>query len=179
MTVYRYPLRSLFGDYLRSSAGLAVGIGVLLTVPPSPVIVVVFGGLTALFLAFGLRTLHRHVLRVALTRDELCGSAGGFGTRVLPWSELERLKLRYYGVRRRQQRDGGSGFMQLTLVGGGASFRVESSIDGFEHIASRAARAARENGIRLDPTSAGNLLDLGIDADAEPAPSIAIRPPPA
>jgi hypothetical protein len=166
--VYRYPLRSLVGDYLRASVGLAVGVIVLVTVPPSPAIVAIFGGLTVLFLVFGLRTVQRHMLQVALTDDQICGAA--FRTRILPWDSLERLKLRYYGTRRQRRREDGGGFMQLSLKGGGAALTLESSIDGFERIAWRAAKAARDNGVSLDPTSAGNLLDLGIDADRETLP---------
>ncbi len=67
--------------------------------------------------------------------------------------------------------------MQLTLTGAGATMTLESSIDGFEYIAWRATKAARENGLSLDPASAGNLLELGIDADADqPAPQIEAPP---
>lgn len=174
MTVLRYPPRALLGDYVRAAVGLAVGLGVLLTVPPSLVIVVVFGGITALFLVFGARTARRHVTQIAVTSDEIC--AASFGTRVLPWAALDGLKLRYYGTRRQRAREDGGGFMQLTLTAGGTSVTVESSLDGFEYVAWRAARAARHNGISLDPTSAGNLLDLGIDADADqPAPGGFVR----
>jgi len=168
MRIYRYPLRSLMGDYLRAGVGLTVGLVVLVTVQPSPAIVAVFGGLTALFLVFGLRTVQRHLLQVALTDEKICGAA--FRTRVLPWNSLERLKLRYYGTRRQRTREDGGGFMQLSLKGGGAALTLESTIDGFEWIAWRAAKAARENGVTLDPTSAGNLLQLGIDADRETPP---------
>ena len=167
MTVYRYPLRSLVGDYLRASVGVTIGLGVLLSVPGSPVVLVIFGSLTILFLAFGLRTIQRHVVQVGLSEDEI--RSAGFTTRVLPWSELERLELRYYGTRRRRARgDSGAGFLQLELRGAGASLTLESSIDGFERIAAQASRAARDNGVRLDPVSAGNLLDLGLDPDAAP-----------
>jgi hypothetical protein len=163
MTVYRYPPRALIGDYVRTATGLGVGLGVLSTVPPAPAIVVVFGGITLLFLAFGLRTVQRHVMRVALTGDGLW--AAGLMARSVPWRELDRLTLRYYGTRR-QQRDSSGGFLQLTLRGGGSSVCLESSIDGFDEIVRQAARAARTNGVSVDPTSAGNLLDLGVDADA-------------
>lgn len=178
MRVYRYPLRSLIGDYLRALTGLAVGFGVLVSVPLSPTIGIVFSSLALLFLVFGLRTLQRHMLRVAITNEEICST--GFTARVLPWSSIGYFKLRYYGTRRQRNReDSGSGFMQLTLngpgkgpgKGHGASLRFESSIEGFEYIAWRAAKAARENRISLDPASTGNLLDLGIDADSDqPAP---------
>ena len=170
MNVYRYPVKSLLGDYVRAGVGLTVGLGVLISVPPSPAIVAVFGGLIALFGVFGLRTVRRHVTEIAV------GDAGirsqGLGTAVLPWHELEMIKLRYYGTRRQRSRGEGEGFMQLTLRGGGASLTFESSVEGFEYIAWRAAKAARDNGVSLDPTSAGNLLDIGIDADVD-------QPPPA
>lgn len=171
MNVYRYPAKSLVGDYIRSLAGLGVGLGVLASTPFSSVIVIVFGGLTGLFLFFGARTVQRHILKVAITGEDICST--GFVTRVMPWNALEGLKLRYYGTRRRRTRESDSGgFMQLTLQGGGATVRLESSIDGFEQIARRAAQAARDNGVQLDPASAGNLLDIGIDADTEqPAPA--------
>jgi hypothetical protein len=47
--VYRYPGRALAGDYVRAGAGLAVGLGVLLSTPLSPAIVVIFGSWSALF----------------------------------------------------------------------------------------------------------------------------------
>ena len=83
------------------------------------------------------------------------------------------LKLRYYGRRRPRNRESSGGFMQLTLKGADTSVTLESSLEGFEYIAWRAAKAARENGVGLDPTSVGNLLELGIDADEDgPAPDI-------
>ena len=76
-------------------------------------------------------------------------------------------------ARRQRGREERGGFRQLTLQGGGASLTLESSIEGFEYIAWRAAKAARETGVGLDSASAGNLLELGIDADADgPAPEI-------
>ncbi len=171
MKVFRYPSRSLTGDYLRAGIGLAVGLSVLASASGSVVVVVIFGGLTALFGGFAYRTLRRHLLRIAVTTEAICGS--GLGTLELPWDKLGLLKLRYYGTRRQRNREDRGGFMQLTLKGAGASLTLESSIEGFEYIAWRAAKAARDTGIGLDPISAGNLLELGIDADEEgPAPEI-------
>ncbi len=171
VNVFRYPVRSLVGDYLRASVGLAVGLSVLASAPGSVMVVVIFGGLTALFGGFAYRTLRRHLLRVALTAEAIHSS--GLATRELPWGKLELVKLRYFGTRRQRKRETGGGFMQLTLEGAGASLTLESSIEGFEYIAWRAAKAARENGVGLDPASAGNLLELGIDADEDgPPPEI-------
>jgi hypothetical protein len=167
MNVFRYPVDSLIGDYLRAGIGMVVGLSVLANAPTSVVIVVIFGGLTALFGGFAYRTLQRHLLRVAVSAEAIRGS--GLATRELPWGKLDLLKLRYYGTRRQRNREAGGGFMQLTLKG----LTLESSIEGFEYIAWQAAKAARENGVGLDPSSAGNLLELGIDADEDgPAPEI-------
>ncbi len=165
MKVFRYPVKSVLGDYVRAGIGLSVGLGVLVSVPSSPVILLVFGGLSAVFGVFGLRTVRRHVTEISVGDTGI--RSQGLGTQVLPWHDLETLKLRYYGSRRQRARGDGEGFMQLTLRGAGASFTLESSVDGFEYIAWRAAKAARDNRVSLDPTSAGNLLDLGVDADVE------------
>ncbi len=171
MNVFRYPGKSLIGDYIRSGVGLAVGLGVLASASSSITIIIIFAGLAILFLVFGIRTLKRQMLRVAVTDEEIRGA--GFGTRALPWGRLDELKLRYYGSRRQRVRESSGGFMQLTLKGAGATMTLESSIDGFEYIVWRAVKAARENGVSLDPASAGNLRELGIDADEDqPAPRI-------
>lgn len=168
MKIYRYPPGKLMGDYVRAGVGLSVGLGVLATVPPSPAIVLVFGGISALFGVFGLRTVKRHVTEISV------GDAGiradGLGTVILSWPDLEFLRLRYFGTRRQRTRGEGEGFMQLTLRGGGTKLTLESSVEGFEYITWRAAKAARDKGLSLDPASAGNLLNLGIDADVEQPP---------
>jgi hypothetical protein len=115
MNVFRYPVDSLIGDYLRAGIGMVVGLSVLANAPTSVVIVVIFGGLTALFGGFAYRTLQRHLLRVAVSAEAIRGS--GLATRELPWGKLDLLKLRYYGTRRQRNREAGGGFMQLTLKG--------------------------------------------------------------
>jgi hypothetical protein len=166
MIVYRYPARALAGDYVRAGAGLAVGLGVLLSTPLSPAIVVIFGSWSALFGYFAFRTVQRTVTRVAVTDTEICDV--GLRTRVMEWADLQWLKLRYFGTKRQERSRGG--FMQLKLKGGGRSFIYDSGIEGFDYLAWRAAKAIRDNGLSMDPASAGNLLSLGVDADRETPP---------
>ncbi len=166
MKVYRYSGRSLAGDYLRAAIGLAVGLGVSISAPEGPVILVVFGSVTALFAYFAYRTLQRHITRVAVTDEEIRHT--GFGTRVMAWSDLRRIKLRYFGTKCQQRSS--SGFMQINMKDGRTSLTYDWSLDGFDYIAWRAAKALRENGLSMDPASAGNLLTMGLDADGEMPP---------
>lgn len=164
--VHRYPARALAGDYLRAGAGLAVGLGVLLSTPLSPAIVTIFGSWSALFGYFAFRTVQRNVTRVAVTDTEICDV--GLRMRVMAWADLQWLKLRYFGTKRQERSQGG--FMQLKLKGGGRSLTYDSGMEGFDYVAWRAAKAIRDNGFSMDPTSAGNLLSLGVDADRESPP---------
>jgi len=170
-TALRYPPGSLTGDYLRAGIGLVIGLGALINASGSVTLIVIFGSVTALFGGFAYRTRQRHLLRVAVTDEAI--RTTGLGARELSWDDLDLFKLAYYGTRRQRNRESGGGFMQLTLKGAGTSLSLESSIDGFEYIVWRAAKAARANGAEFDPASAGNLLELGIDAEKDgPAPDI-------
>ena len=163
-TTYRYPPSAILGDYLRAATGLAVGIGVLVTVAISTVILIVFGGLTVIFLLFGLRTLQRHLTEITLNQDGIFRS--DLYSQTLRWQDLQQLRLRYFGTHR-QHRNGSGGFMQLSLKGKGRRMKIESDLEGFEDVTRLAAAAARTNGVSLDPASAGNLLAMGIDPDFE------------
>jgi hypothetical protein len=162
----RYPPKVLVGDYLRSAAGLFVGLGVLAAVPPNLPVVAIFGSTAVLFGVFGLRTALRHGLRVAVTDDEI--ACRGIATKVIPWREIAEVRLRYYGTRRSKWRPLPSGFMQLTLKGPGGAMTFESSIEDFGWLAGRAAAALRARGRALDPATASNLIELGIDPDEPP-----------
>ena len=164
--IYRYPSRALAGDYIRSLVGVSVCLGILVAQPAGLVVLVLAGGSGALFAYFTFRTVQRHMTKVAVTDSEICNA--GFASRVMSWGSLERLKLRWYGTKRQDR--GGGGFMQLTLKGGGLAFTYDTGMQGFNYIAWRAAKAARDNGVSVDPTSAGNLLALGFDADGEMPP---------
>src|SRR3546814_4201089 len=93
----------------------------------------------------------------------------GAATKIIPWHELSVLKLRYFGSRRSKWRPAGSGFMQLTVRGAGHAMTFESSIEGFDWLAGRAAAAMRARGLELEPANASNLIELGIDQD-DPGP---------
>jgi hypothetical protein len=155
-TRHVYPTSAMVGDYLRSAA-VVVPVGVLFAaVPVGTVPAVVLGGFAALFGVFGLRTMLRHGTSLEMTNTEL--RTQGAWRRLIPWDELDRMKLAYYST----SRDRRSGWMQLELGAGGARVRLDSRIDGFDQLVWRAAEAAATRGIALNDATMTNLQALGI-----------------
>ena len=164
-TFYRHAPRSLIGDYFRAVFGLTVALSVLLSLDePFGVVGGIFLVLSLLFLAFALRTLRQHLLHVAINEEGIFTKV--MSTTSLPWSKLTEVRLRFFGTRR-EHRSGSGGHMQLTLRGDGQKLSFDSSIQGFTDILWHAARAARQNGLGIDPSTAGNMLSLGIEPDKE------------
>jgi 2-hydroxychromene-2-carboxylate isomerase len=99
-----------------------------------------------------------------MTDDAITRS--GTGRRQLRWSDLERVKLRYYSTRRNRS----GGWMTLKLNGKRSVIAIDSNIDGFDAIAARAARALADNRIGADDVTLANLAALGLTAPAYEAP---------
>jgi hypothetical protein len=155
-TRHVYPTAAMVGDYLRAAA-VVVPVGVVfVAVPVGTVAAVVLGSFAALFGIFGLRTLLRHGTSLEMTDTEL--RAEGVSRRRIAWAELDRMKLAYYST----SRDRRNGWMQLELGAGGARVKLDSRIDGFDRLVSRAAEVAAARGVELDDATAANLHALGI-----------------
>jgi hypothetical protein len=158
-TPLRYPVATLYADYLRAAFGLALTLGPLLLLEVADVVVAPLAALALLFAWFGTRTVSRHLSRV-----ELSGSAialRGPVCRHLAWGDLERMKLAYYAPRR--SRD--DGWLQLTLRGArGRPIRLDSTLSGFDQVLGEASRAARARDLPLDAATHANLAALGLAA---------------
>ena len=152
MSEHRYPARSLAEDYARGAAGL-VFLAIAL-VPMHWVLHLAFGLVAALLLSFGIRTYLRGRSRVVLDETGIA-VVGPWGKR-LAWAALDGLKLRYFSTRRDRKR----GWMELSLSAPGTRLTIESQIEGFEEIVRRAVAAAAERGLRVDPSTEGNLAAL-------------------
>jgi hypothetical protein len=156
-TKHVYPASAMFGDYLRSAAGL-VPTGLLFaTAPVGAVAGAVLGGFAAIFAVFGLRTALRHGTSLEMTETELRARGPWSGT--IAWAELDRMKLAYYSTKR----DRTGGWMQLAVGSAGArTVKVDSSLDGFYDIVERAAQAAEAQEIELSGATRANLRSMGI-----------------
>jgi hypothetical protein len=157
MSIHRYSLANLLPDYLRGGAGLIIGAGCWLLAPDAPYISLsFFGGLTVLFLLFTMRTVARQYTRIEMTEDAIISD--GARRLTLRWSDLDRVKLRYYSTRRNRS----GGWMTLKLTSGRTAISLDSNIDGFDAIAARTARTLIENRASADDVTLANLAALGL-----------------
>lgn len=136
---------------------------VLALAPTVPYVVVLFGGLTGVFLLYTIRTALRHRLRIAADAEGM--NIKGARVRSVKWAEVEAVRLRYYSTRRSRK----DGWMTLKLKAGGRWVEINSHLEGFETLARFVAEAANRRGLPLDPTTRGNLSAMGL-ISAEPAP---------
>jgi hypothetical protein len=145
------------GDYLRAGIGLVLTGGPLMLAAPGAGVTWVLGPLAILFFMFGARTFIRH--QTAVEFDDLELRIRGFVRTRIAWSDLDRVKLSYYSIKR----DRGSGWMQLTLRGGGRRLSLDSTLDGFPAIAERAHREAKRRNLELSDATLANFTALGIE----------------
>lgn len=156
MTRYRYPPRALAGDYLRAAFGLGITGGPVLLLPTAIPVTVVLAGLGTLFGFFGLRTALRQFTVVEVS-DEAISVVANVHKR-LAWCDVRELRLDHYSTRR----DGRDGWMQMRISGPGTRIRIESTLDGFDRLAARAARLATAHRVAMTDDTRGNFRALGI-----------------
>lgn len=155
-TIHRHTFRSLAADYSRSGGGLLVTALPLATVETTGVVAWMFGVGALLFAVYGFNTIMRHLGTVECSDTAI--SVSGPLKRVVTWSEISDVRLRYFSTRR----DGRKGWMQLVVKKPGASVRIESTLVGFTDIVAIAVKAAKTEGVDLSPTTLGNIEVLRV-----------------
>jgi hypothetical protein len=132
--------------------------------------------LAMLFAIYGFRTAWRQGAVITVDRDGVRqeGPLRGLLDRGIRWSELRDIQLRYYST----QRDRRKGWMQLILrsMGTHGVIRMDSQLPGFGDIVRQAHAAARDHDLIINPTTAANLLSLGV-VTADPATATAVTKP--
>jgi hypothetical protein len=158
----RYPIATLYADYLRAGLGLALTAGPLLLLDLADGIALVLGALALLFAWFGVRTVLRQLSRVELSGNAI--ALHGPLSRRVAWADLERMKLAYYAPRRSRDQ----GWLQLTLRStDGGAIQLDSTLAGFDQVLGAASRAARAKALPLDPATQANLAELGFGSEGE------------
>ena len=165
--VYRYPPRSLAGDYARAGLGVALTGGPLLLVAPGSAMIWVLAPRAILFVAFGLRTAGRQATQIEMSEEGI-RSTGPLGA-AIAWERLDVLRLRFYSSKRGRSRPADSdGWLQLVLGGEGRKLRVDSALSDFDGILARAFTEAKKRSLALDDATQHNLRALGVMAEGAP-----------
>lgn len=153
-----YPLARLWPDYFRAGAGLLVTVGLMLFAEP---VSVIFWLLLALSLLLGwlaLHTLWRQQAGFDID-DRGVAQAGRWvrqRPRAVAWSEMRRLRLRYFSTRRDRSR----GWMVLTIAGDRVKLRADSDLDGFDRLVAHALAWADRQGLAVDADTRENAARL-------------------
>ncbi|MBL8707935.1 MAG: hypothetical protein JNL25_01965 [Rhodospirillaceae bacterium] len=163
MLEVRYPLSSLVKDYLLGLLGLAALINILAATDSETGLFWFFAGLTVFFLLIVLNAAQRHVMRITLSEEGI--ESGPWNRRFIAWKDLRGLSLRFYAVRSLFGRNKG-GWMSLKLRADGVGIAIDSDLPHFQSIVTKAALAARENGVLVDAYTAHNLASLGVEVPA-------------
>ncbi len=158
-----YPRAATTAALLRSGAGLALTLGPLAIAGSGEAATLILGGLGLVFALYGARALVRAQTEIVVSQDGI-RIVGPLPTR-LSWDALVGVRLRYYTTRR----DGGGGWMVLTIRGTGRAVHVESTIEGFASLLARAIDEARARDVALPTATWSNLRPFGITADERPA----------
>lgn len=157
ISVHRYPLNVVVGDYLRALIGMVMTFGPLIYFNIGTVMVYILSGLGALFLLFGFRTVLRHLTRLEVSDQGI--RITGYVGRAVRWQDLDDMSLRYYTTRR----DKSGGWMLLNIKGKGSVVTLDSTLDGFDDILRHSVDVARANHVDLEVGTLTNLASLGIN----------------
>jgi hypothetical protein len=177
MVELRYPVATLVYDYLRGILGLGISLVIIQSIGLDTPIFWVILGLAVLFLVWLANTALRHMSRIRFDEEGL--HCLPWPKKTIAWSSLDRMELRYYSTKRRSRKDAerdrdgaaqgkraNNGWMTLTLKSGKDKIDIESTLPHFADVVARAAYAAKQANLPLDPVTLHNMDAIGVKVDA-------------
>ncbi len=156
MSLHRYDIRQLYGDYIRAGLGMIATIAPIAFMRPDWPIAFMLGSIALLCFYFVAQTYIRH--RTVVGIDDEGIFMRGINTVSFRWTELSRFNLNYYSLRR----DRMNGWMELTIKSGTRTITFDSRLEDFIVIVRRAHAAAKANQITLNAITQANRLALRI-----------------
>ena len=152
-----YPQRILAKEGSKGLIGSVACVCILYFLRPTPYLGWPIAAAGVLFLLYLGQQVSRHYLRSRV--DDTGFIHETFGIRkAIRWAELSDLRLNFYP----QSKGQSQGMLVLILKDGKSRIKLDSTIDHFPTVLSRAAEAARERGIQFHPTTEENLASLGL-----------------
>lgn len=148
--------RAIYRQYALALIGLLACLFCLFWFNGDLLIDFIFIGFIGLCLVAAWRCFLRH--RAVVTCDEYTISLLDVGVVKLDWHKIDQVRLSFFSQRSDQR----EGWMRLTLTAEKKTIKIDSQIEKFYTLADRAARAAKDNGVRLDEISRLNFKALGL-----------------
>lgn len=152
----RYPWSQVRGEIIKAAIGMAFCLGFVAVVQPAAWLAWVLVALAAMFALYLWQQVLRTSLRFRLDDAGVTRHGRGGGPRTLAWSALDDFRLNFYAHGRKARQ----GTLAVVLHQGKLRLKADSNLDHFPTLLQRAARAARENGLELHPTTVANLEQL-------------------
>jgi len=118
---------------------------------------IIFWCMSALFLAYFIRTVLRHTTELELSDSGLTFRSL-FGRKRIDWDSVEKAKLSHFASGRSQSSGGVS---MLTLWGDGTKIVVESTLREFDTVLEYVSAVCRNRPVEVDATSRLNFEALG------------------
>ena len=150
-----YPLARLRWEILKSTLGALACWALILGLAPVLFVAIPIGLVGALFTYYTVQQLVRLFLRLEVDKSGVTLHLGSRQQQTL-WKDLSFLRLHYYP----QGKKASAGTLVLTLRGKTGKIKVDSGLDHFPSLLTRAAAAARKNKLELHPTTESNLKEL-------------------
>ncbi len=150
-------------DYLRwetieGGGGAAACFGIIFHFQPASWFAYTLTAIGLFFLVYFLQQVRNYLIVYRVDDAGVTELLAG-RTRFIRWSEVERLRLHFFSQKRSRF---DKGLLHLTIGAGRRKLKVDSTLDHFPTLLARAAQAARDREIYLDPTTLSNMEQLGL-----------------
>ena len=152
-----YSNSMLVKECAKGITGAAASAAIIIFLEPTPYLGWPIGIVGLFFFMYFGQQLSRRYLSLRLDETGLIHELPGF-RKAIRWSELSDLRLNFYP----SSKGASQGTLVLILKNSASRIKLDSSLDHFPTVLSRAAQAAREGGITLDPTTEENFGSLGL-----------------
>ncbi|MCZ6556997.1 MAG: hypothetical protein O7A69_04370 [SAR324 cluster bacterium] len=150
-----YPRRVLVKEGIKAFLGTATCLFIVFVLKPTPYIGWPIGAVGLLFFSYLLQQMSRYFLRLHVDDTGVIHEVAG-RRKAIRWTELRDMRLNFYP----QTKGAKTGTLVMILKAGKTRIKIDSTLDHFPTVLSKAAAVAREKEIFLHPTTAENLSEL-------------------
>ena len=152
-----YPRAVVIKEGIKAFLGTVAIFAIVIFLKPTPYIGWPLTAVGLLFFSYLYQQLSRYFLRLHVDDTGLIQELAGM-RKAIRWTGLTDLRLNFYP----QTKGANQGTLVLILKEGKRRIKVDSTLDHFPTVLSKASAAAREREIFLHPTTAENLGHLGL-----------------